>query len=128
MQAVGSGREDTLGGAYYNVLRNTVEELAKRKGVPTCTRFSIEELAMIEVIRRLTGASTRSEALRLAVRLSYGVLSGARETQAGKVIIQNPIVNMNINHAEARPQVNVKVDLGPVIEELKRLGQPGPHA
>jgi hypothetical protein len=121
--------EDTLRSALNIVKRLTqtpelkrkIEEIVhSRKTAFLGARLTAEEYAMIELIASKLG-TTKSEAVRYLIRLGYGLLSGAPEIQAGKIVIQNPIVNMNISKAEARPQVNVNVDLSGVVDELKRL-------
>ena len=107
------------------------EELAAKKSYFVNTRFSIDDLATLELIRRITASPSRSEAIRLALKIAYGVLAGASEVKAGRIVIQNPIVNLNINnnHNEVRPEVNVNVDLQgilEVVEKLYNLRQPLP--
>ena len=115
------------GGVYNNVIRITEEkerlirELAERKGQLIALRVSVEELAYIELIRRITGAQSRSEAVRTAIRIAFGILSGASNIEVGRVVVQNPIVNLNINRNEAKPQVNVNVDLKSIAELVERL-------
>ena len=122
------------GGAYYNVIRITqeekkriVEELAQRKGQIISIRLNIEELAQVELIRRALSVPNRSEAIRSAIRIAYGLLAGAPETHNGPVIIQNPIVNLNVAsaqaNADAKPQINVNIDLRGVAEIVERLYQ-----
>lgn len=115
------------GGVYNNVIRITEEkerlirELAERKGQLIALRVSVEELAYIELIRRITRAQSRSEAVRTAIRIAFGILSGASNIEVGRVVVQNPIVNLNINRNEAKQQVNVHVDLKPIVELIERL-------
>jgi len=114
-------------GVYYNVIRNTkgeekeriLREIAERKGSPICVRLSLEELAMAEIIRRSTGAPNRSEAIRHAIKLTYGIISGARDLEAGKVIVQSPIVNLNINNNNNENKNEIKFQVPQ--ELLKKL-------
>lgn len=123
------------GSAYNNVIRITEEkeklirELAERKGQLIALRINVEELAYIELIRRIIGAQSRSEAIRTAIRIAFGILSGADNIEAGRVIINNPIVNMNINHNEVKPKVDVNIDLSwlkEIVERLYELRKPLP--
>lgn len=126
---MGSANGEPLsGGAYYSVVRSTLEEerwrlereIVEKKGAPTSIRFSPEELAMVEIIRRATGAPNRSEAVRYAVRLAYGLLALLAGARAGRVVIQNPIVNLNINNvkAEAKTEVRIPERLLKALDEV----------
>ena len=118
------------GSAYNNVIRITEEkeklirELAERKGQLIALRINVEELAYIELIRRIIGAQSRSEAIRTAIRIAFGILSGADNIEAGRVIINNPIVNMNINQNNNEVKPTININLKPTdIEYLERLIQ-----
>lgn len=114
------GENSQSGGAYYNVIRNTrgeeekeriLREIAERKGSPTCIRLSLDELAMVEIIRRATGAPNRSESIRHAIRVAYGLVAGAESVEAGKVVVQSPIVNLNINNNNSVNKNEVKLQI-----------------
>ncbi len=119
------------GGVYYNVVRSTsleeekkrlALELLRRKGSPTSIRFSPEEEAMIMIIQRITGMPSKSAAIRVAISIAWGLLSQSPEIQAGRVVIQSPIVNLNINNNknEVKPTININIKQED-IQEIKQL-------
>jgi len=99
------------------LLRNTYYQ----KLIPITVKVSLEDLEIIEEIKRLRRTNNRSQVIRESIRLYYGLLSNAENIEYGNIIIQNPVVNIVEAKAESKPEINVNVDLGEIVRLVEKL-------
>jgi len=114
-------RRRTSDKSYFNIYN--------KKVVKFDFRASIDYLDKIEFIGKKLRARNISEVIRESIDIVYGLLSGAKEIEAGMVVIQSPVVNIvkaEANSeskaeakAESRPEINI--DLKGIIRLVERL-------
>ena len=111
-------------GSKHSLIR---EILRKRRTHHITFRMSDEELDLLEVIMEKRGFTCLSWAVREAIKVYAGLLSGAEVVPESKVIIQNP--NVVINEVEAKvaavaessSETSVPGDLSIYKERVRQL-------
>ncbi|RLE83483.1 MAG: hypothetical protein DRJ67_12065 [Thermoprotei archaeon] len=76
-------------------------------------RVSKRELDMLAHIMAVRGTDNLSEVVREAIQVYYGLLANVEQVRVGNVVIERPIVNLNINRNENT------IALDPAILERK---------
>ena len=88
-------------------------------------RVSLEYLEKLDIIARILRTKSLSETLRESINIAYGILSGAKEIEAGTVIVQNPIVNIvkaeSSAKAESGSKTEINIDFSEIIKLISRL-------
>ncbi len=108
-------------GVSDNVRRQTGDN---RKRIMVYARVSMLEYNMIQELKRIRGTSNESQIIREALHAYHGLLAGVKEIKpASNIVIQNPIVNMNINNNENKVAVKLQMpqDLLRKLDDLLDL-------
>ncbi len=90
-------------------------------------RVNDEELEIIIELMEKTGAKSISQVLRDSLLVYHGLLSGANNIKANRIVIQNPVVNLVRQEAKAEARVEIPRDIVRLVERLYHLSMDNPR-
>jgi hypothetical protein len=93
-----------------------------KKNVYVGFRVSIDYLEKLDFIASRLRARNLSETIRESIDIVYGLLSGAKQVDAGVIVIQNPVVNINNVNPEIKAEAEAKSEtLVEIPKEIIRI-------
>lgn len=106
-----------INNSIYSSFRN-------KKLIVVSTRLSSEDLERLAFIQNIRGIQNTSKIIREAIQLYYGLLKNNENIRFGNIVIQHPVVNLQI--AEARSNLSIdpeilRKELNVLREEKNRL-------
>ncbi len=108
---------------YNNVLqRNTYYK--HRRGFILSFRVNLSELEILDkliVLRR----KNASEVIREAIAVYYGILSNTKKINVDSIVVNNPVVNININETETERKIgkNEDIDMDVLMNQVDILNR-----